>query len=406
MATENDSSNGSNNFIYEVDDDGDWDDECCSDDGSSRLSCSSCSTTEADQPAPAAARRNLLSPSSSVAAAATAFDPLDARRLPDLLDPERLVLALDGCLQSGYVRGCVVETWDSVLSDHLDAIAHLVLYQTPELSVSQSVYEKLTALSTALRPKEPAAFAAPSQRQPGRLDAELVYRTLRSAARSLLATRVDACCRQSMCRAVGLAVAALRANTRPVFSVENFLVEINEAADFANLYCTEYAKRICAALTGIYDAVMAGEYHPSNVVVQMAVMEKCIRAALRTLADARATGEQKAAAQRALLAELDDVCATVRMKNYGCLDSAAAVVGDVRPDGSAAMARPVHFTMSAWRAPIRMYHQQSSVSVDQLLKTTVRLVEALVSEIFKPCLSNHRQNRRRNGQRWPHDKQP
>lgn len=398
------------------DDNDSWDDECCSDDGSSRLSCSSSSTAEAEDRPPAttsgAGRRHRPGPS-SVAAAATAFDPLDARRLPDLLDPERLVIALDGCLQSGYVRGCVVETWDAVLSDHLEAIAHLVLYQTPELSVSQAVYEKLTTLSAALRPKEPAAAATPSlqQPEPSRLDAELVYRTLRSAARSLLATRVDACCRQSMCRAVGLAVAALRANTRPVFSVENFLVEINEAANFANLYCTEHAKRICAALTDIYDAVMAGEYHPSNVVVQMSVMEKCIRAALRTLADPQATGAQKAAAQHALIAELDDVCATVRMKNHGCLDSAtASVVGDGRQGGSASVPSPrsVHFTMSAWRAPILMYHQQSPVSVIQLLKTTVKLVEILVSEIFKPCLSNHRRHRHRNQhqhQHQPHGKE-
>lgn len=366
--------------------------------------CSSCSTAEAED-APQTTRRRrcptecrddhaATSAAEAVAAAAatTASDLLDARRLADLLDPERLVTVLDGCLRSEYVRGCVVETWDATLSDHLEAIAHLVLYQTPEHAVSQFVYEQLTELSTALRPvrSEP--------QRPARVDADRVYGTLRSAARALLATRVDACCRQSMCRAVGLAVAALRANTRPVFSVENFTVEINEAADFANLYCGANARRICAALKDIYDTVMAGEYHPTNVLVQMAVMEKSIRAALATLADARATGAQKTAAQRSLLAELDSICATVRMKNHGCVqpepdadeprDGGRAAVAWAR--GAPAAARLVHFTMSPWRAPIRLYHQQSPASMDRVLKSTVRLVEALVSELFKPCLGVHR----------------
>lgn len=300
------------------------------------------------------------------------------------MDPVRLVAALDECLGSEYVRGCVVETWDAVLSDHLEAVAELVLYQTSEHAVSHAVYEQLVGLSAALRPPGPGPG-------PARLDAGRVYGTLRSAARSLLTTRVDACCRQAMCRAVGVAAVALRAATRPVFSVENFLVEINEAAHFANLYCAAYAKRICATLAGIYDAVMAGDYHPTNVVVQMAVMEKCIRAALHTLADGRATAAQKTAAQRSLLAELDGVRATVRMKNHGC----------VAHDDDAAAAAPVHFTLSPWRAPIRMYHQRSPASADQLLKNTVRLVEALVSEMFKPCLrpDGHRRGRHRDGGR-------
>lgn len=220
-----------------------------------------------------------------------------------------------------------------------------------------------------------------------------MYGTLRSAARWLLT---------SMCRAVGLAVVALRANTRPVFSVENFLVEINEAANFANLYCTGYAKRICAALKDIYDAVMAGEYHTTSVVVQMAVMEKSIQAALRTLADESSTAAQKTAAQRSLLAELNDVCATVRMRNHGCLDDDDESARDGRRKASAIRAGPmfwsrsVHFTLSPWRAPIRVYHEHSPASVDQLLKTTVRLVEMLVSEIFKPCLNSRRRRRARH----------
>ncbi|XP_025424279.1 uncharacterized protein LOC112693429 [Sipha flava] len=377
-------------------------------------SCSSCSTLEADEfgdaePVTWQRRRRQRSAGSgdtATAAAATAFELLDARRLSDLLDPARLVTVLDACLGSEYVRGCVVETWDEVLSDHLDAIAHLVLYQTPEHAVSQAVYEQLTELSAMLRPYRPVAAAADVGDQiqrptAARVDANRVYGTLRSAARSLLSTRVDACCRQSMCRAVGLAVAALRANTRPVFSVENFLVEINEAANFANLYCTGYAKRICAVLKDIYDAVMAGEYHPTNVLIQMAVMEKSIGAALQTLADARATAAQKTAAQRSLLAELDGVCATVRMKNHGCLDDGAAAAGHrdaaaaLQPVAGMSRGRHVHFTMSPWRAPIRMYHQQSPVSVDQVLRTTVRLVEALVAEMFKPCLNNRQRARRR-----------
>jgi len=328
----------------------------------------------------------------AAAATATVFDLLDARRLPDLLDPGRLVAVLDECLRSEYVRGCVVETWDAALSDHLEAVAHLVLYQTPEYAVSQAVYEQLVDLSVALRPPVPPG---PGRAEPVRVDADRVYGTLRSAARSLSGTRgVDACCRQSMCRAVGVAVAALRANTRPVFTVENFLVEINEAANFANLYCAAYARRICAALEGIYDAVMAGEYHPASVTVQMAVMEKSIRAALQTLADGRATAAQKTAAQRSLLVELDGVCATVRMKDHGCVrhdDDADGTVDDKlcrrTAVGLPPVRGPVHFTLSPWRAPIRMYHQQSAASTDQLLKTTVRLVETLVSEIFKPCLN-------------------
>lgn len=393
---------------------------CCSDndddddeeeDDDSSGSCSSCSTAEADgESGSGATRRRSVSNRTTTAAAATSFDLLDARRLPDLLDAERLVAVLDGCLRSEYVRGCVVETWDAVLSEHLEAIAHLVLYQTPEHAVSQAVYEQLVGLSASLRP--PADDAQPQR--PARVDAERVYGTLRSAARSLLTTRVDTCCRQSMCRAVGLAVVALRCNTRPVFSVENFVVEINEAANFANLYCTGYAKRICAALEGIYDTVMAGDYHPTNVVVQMAVMDKCIKAAVRTLTDARATAAQKTAAQRSLLAELDDVGATVRMKNHGCVDDATVDLQQQRRQlavatTSSSAARFVHFTMSPWRAPIRMYHQQSPTSVDQVLRATVRLVEVLVAELFKPCLSTrHRVRRRRHrtsSSRQVHDKQ-
>ncbi|XP_060870977.1 uncharacterized protein LOC132945293 [Metopolophium dirhodum] len=403
--------NGGSSCSCSDDDDDDDDDEEKDDDDSG--SCSSCSTAEADDSGgDGATRRRLTCGRTTAAAAATSFDLLDARRLPDLLDAERLVAVLDGCLESEYVRGCVVETWDAVLSEHLEAIAHLVLYQTPEHAVSQAVYEQLVGLSASLRP--PANDGQQQQQRPARVDAERVYGTLRSAARSLLTTRVDACCRQSMCRAVGLAVAALRCSTRPVFSVENFVVEINEAANFANLYCTGYAKRICAALEGIYDTVMAGDYHPTNVVVQMAVMDKCIRAAVRTLSDGRATAAQKTAAQRSLLAELDDVGATVRMKNYGCVDDAAA---DSPPHqlamatASSRAARVVHFTMSPWRAPIRMYHQQSPTSVDQVLRATVRLVEALIAELFKPCLSGrhrirrHRRRRRTSSSRQQHDKQ-
>ncbi|KAF0773054.1 Uncharacterized protein FWK35_00002005 [Aphis craccivora] len=387
------------------DDDDDDDDE----DEDSSGSCSSCSTTEADDNA--AIRRRLLSGRATTVVAATSLDLLDARRLPDLLDAERLVTVLDGCLRSEYVRGCVVETWDAVLSDHLEAIAHLVLYQTPEHAVSQAVYEQLVGLSASLRPPPPPADGdtPQHQRRPARVNAESVYGTLRSAAQSLLTTRVDACCRQSMCRAVGLAVAALRCSTRPVFSVENFVVEINEAANFANLYCTGYAKRICAALEGIYDTVMAGDYHPTNVVVQMAVMDKCIKAALRTLTDTRATAEQKTAAQRSLLAELDDVGATVRMKNYGCVDDADPQQQRRKLDAVAATRSParfVHFTMSPWRAPIRMYHQQSPTSVDQVIRTTVHLIEALVAELFKPCLNGRRRRRHRAcSSRQVHDKQ-
>ncbi|XP_022180664.1 uncharacterized protein LOC111040905 isoform X2 [Myzus persicae] len=397
------------------DDDEEEDEEDEDDDDDTSGSCSSCSTAEADDDDDGGVtRRRLTSGRTTAAAAATSFDLLDARRLPDLLDAERLVAVLDGCLESEYVRGCVVETWDAVLSEHLEAIAHLVLYQTPEHAVSQAVYEQLVGLSTSLRP--PANDDQHQQQQrPARVDAARVYGTLRSAARSLLTTRVDACCRQSMCRAVGLAVAALRCSTRPVFSVENFVVEINEAANFANLYCTGYAKRICAALEGIYDTVMAGDYHPTNVVVQMAVMDKCIRAAVRTLADGRATAAQKTAAQRSLLAELDDVGATVRMKNHGCVDDAAADSQQRRQvavaTASSTAARFVHFTMSPWRAPIRMYHQQSPTSVDQVLRATVRLVEALVAELFKPCLSGrhraprHIRRRRACSSRQMHDKQ-
>ncbi|CAH1720750.1 uncharacterized protein LOC114125782 [Aphis gossypii] len=390
------------------DDDDDEDDE----DEDSSGSCSSCSTAEADDDA--ATRRRLSSGRATTVVAATSLDLLDARRLPDLLDAERLVAVLDGCLRSEYVRGCVVETWDAVLSDHLEAIAHLVLYQTPEHAVSQAVYEQLVGLSATLRPPPDDDDDTPrQQRRPARVDAERVYGTLRSAAQSLLTTRVDACCRQSMCRAVGLAVAALRCSTRPVFSVENFVVEINEAANFANLYCTGYAKRICAALEGIYDTVMAGDYHPTNVVVQMAVMDKCIKAALRTLADARATAAQKTAAQRSLLAELDDVGATVRMKNYGCVDDADPQQQLRRLDAVATAASParfVHFTMSPWRAPIRMYHQQSPTSVDRVIRTTVHLIEALVAELFKPCLNGRHGVRRRRrhracSSRQVHDKQ-
>lgn len=391
------------NCYCSYDDDSDGATESSEDDDGCG-SCSSFSTIEADDRDGHAARHRQVSDTTATAAAATAFDLLDARRLSDLLDAERLVTVLDGCLGSGYVRGCMVETWDSVLSDHLEAIAHLVLYQTPEHTVGQTVYEQLIDLSTVLRP--PPQSSSAQKPEPVRVDADRVYGTLRSAARSLLTAHVDACCRQSMCRAVGLAVVALRANTRPVFSVENFLVEINEAANFANLYCTGYAKRICAALKDIYDAVMAGEYHPSNVVVQMAVMEKSIRAALRTLADERATGAQKTAAQRSLLVELNGVCATVRMKNHGCVDGNGDDDTDggesaqggwppfaVARAGPALWSRSVHFTLSPWRAPIRMYHQESSASVDQLLKSTVRLIEMLVSEIFKPCLNSRRRNR-------------
>ncbi|XP_050422073.1 uncharacterized protein LOC126834300 isoform X2 [Adelges cooleyi] len=320
------------------------------------------------------------------------LDLLDPRCLPDLLDPSRLVSVLDSCLGTDYLRGCVVETWDGGLSEHLDAIAHLVLYQASEHVVSQTVYDQLTELSAALRP----AGDGHGDRQPcARVDAGRVYGTLRSAAGSLLTAQVDPCCRQSMCRAVGLAVMALQSNTRPVFSVENFLEEINGAANFANLYCTVYAKRICAVLKEIYDTVMAGDYHPTNVVVQMSVMEKSIRAALDTLADHRTTAAQRTAAQRSLLDELDDICATVRMKNHGCLDSASLTSGYAdlarRPPS-----RLMHLTLSPWRAPITMYHQQSTASVDQLFKSTVRLVETLVTEIFKPCLP--RRNRRRSKQ--------
>ncbi|XP_001944377.2 uncharacterized protein LOC100169366 [Acyrthosiphon pisum] len=405
---------GSSCSCSDDDDDDDDDDEEKDKDDDDSGSCSSCSTAEADDSGcggDGVARRRMTCGRSTAAAAATSFDLLDARRLPDLLDAERLVAVLDGCLESEYVRGCVVETWDAVLSEHLEAIAHLVLYQTPEHAVSQAVYEQLIGLSTSLRP--PANDGQQQQRRSARVDAERVYGTLRSAAQSLLTTRVDACCRQSMCRAVGLAVAALRCSTRPVFSVENFVVEINEAANFANLYCTGYAKRICAALEGIYDTVMAGDYHPTNVVVQMAVMDKCIRAAVRTLSDSRATAAQKTAAQRSLLAELDDVGATVRMKNHGCVDDAAAESPPHQlavATASSRAARFVHFTMSPWRAPIRMYHQQSPTSVDQVLRATVRLVEALIAELFKPCLSGrhrHRRHRRRrtSSSRQPHDKQ-
>lgn len=380
-------------------------------DGDSCGSCSSNSTVEADDDQSVTAQRKRRqrlqrhpSETTATVAAATAYDLLDVQRLPDLLDPERLVAVLDGCLKSDYVRGCVVETWDTVLSDHLEAIANLVLYQTPEHVVSQAVFDQLIGLSGTLKPQPP---------EPARVDAERVYDTLRSAARSLLATRaVDVCCRQNMCRAVGLAVAALQANTRPVFSVENFLVEINEAANFANLYCTGYAKRICAVLKDIYDAVMAGEYHPTGVVVQMSVMEKSIRAALQTLTDVRATAQQKNATQRSLLAELDGISATVRMKNHGCLD-AATTGGTTSSPPAPSPPTPAYrsvvpyFTMSPWRVPIRMYHQQSPASVDQLLKTTVHLVEMLVSEMFKPCLDSrqrlHRRQRLRSNR--VHDKQ-
>lgn len=382
-------------------------------------SSSDCSTAEANDWQPlSSTRRRRPSDTATTVAAATEFDLLDARRLPDLLDPVRLVTVLDDCLRSEYVRGCVVETWDTVLSDHLESIAHLVLYQTPEHTVSQTVYEQLTELSAVLRPPSPQhRQQSPSARQPepARADAERVYSTLRSTARSLLITRVDACCRLNMCRAVGLAVAALRSSTRPVFTVENFLVEINEAANFANLYCSGYARRICAALKDIYDTVMAGDYHPTNVIVQMAVMEKSIREALRTLADAQASSEQKTVAQRSLLAELDSIGTTVRMKNHGCLDDAPTVTEqatelrraaavDVRGVGMNGLARRfVHFTISPWRAPISMYHQKSPVSVDQVLKNTVRLVESLVSELFKPCLSSrHRRRQRRYRSRHSH----
>lgn len=386
----NSDTDGKEAAAEELDSDGD----CCG-------SCSSCSTAEVDDDRTAMAqwrRRQRLqrqpSQTTATVAAATAYDLLDARRLPDLLDPERLVAVLDECLGSDYVRGCVVETWDAVLSDHLEAIANLVLYQTSEHMVSQTVFDQLIGLSGALKPQPP---------EPARVDAERVYDMLRSAARSLLSTRaVDACCRQNMCRAVGLAVAALRASTRPVFSVENFLVEINEAANFANLYCTGYAKHVCAVLKEIYDAVMAGEYHPTGVVVQMAVMEKSIRAALQTLTDGRATAQQKTAAQRSLLAELDGISATVRMKNHGCLDAAAGSAPSPTPTSVAVP----YFTMSPWRVPIRMYHQQSPASVDQLLKTTVHLVEVLVSEMFKPCLdSRQRLHRRHHLRPRVHDKQ-
>ncbi|VVC25130.1 Hypothetical protein CINCED_3A012102 [Cinara cedri] len=398
------------------------DDDSDEGDSDGSHSSSGCSTADAVDWQPlSSTRRRRPSDTATTAAAATEFDLLDARRLPDLLDPDRLVTVLDNCLRSEFVRGCVVETWDTVLSDHLESIAHLVLYQTPEHAVSQTVYEQLTGLSAVLRPPLPPNHRQPQatrQPEPARVDAERVYATLRSAARSLLTTRVDTCCRQSMCRAVGLAVVALRSSTRPVFTVENFLVEINEAANFANLYCTRYARRICAALKDIYDTVMAGDYHPNNVTVQMAVMEKSIQAALSTLVDAQATGEQKAVAQRSLLAELDGICTTVRMKNHGCLDDsptaaeqlqsrrkqeyAAAV--DVRDIGVNAFARRfVHFTMSPWRAPISMYHQKSPVSVDQVLKNTVRLIETLVSELFKPCLSNrHRRRLQRYRSRHNH----
>lgn len=365
-------------------------------------SSSSCSVAESNdwQPLSSTRRRQTRSETATTVAAATEFDLLDARRLPDLLDPERLADVLDGCLRSEFVRGCVIETWDTVLSDHLDSIAHLVLYQTPEHIVSQTVYEQLTELSAVLRPPRHQHPQSACQPEPTRVDAERVYRTLRSAARSLLTTRVDACCRQSMCRAVGLAVVALRSSTRPVFTVENFLVEINEAANFANLYCTGYAKRICAALKNIYDTVMAGDYHPSNVTVQMAIMEKSIQAALRTLADAQATSEQKTLAQRSLLAELNSICNTVRMKNHGCLDDQSATAEQAQrrrqQELTAAVGlRAVHFTLSPWRAPISMYYQKSPVSVDQVLKNTIRLIETLVSELFKPCLSNHHRRRLR-----------
>ncbi|KAL4112025.1 hypothetical protein QTP88_015874 [Uroleucon formosanum] len=398
--------NGCSSCSCSDDDDDDDEDDEDDDDGSG--SCSSCTTAEADD---GVTRRRLTSDRTTAAVAATSFDLLDARRLPDLLDAERLVAILDGCLESEYVRSCVVETWDAVLSEHLEAIAHLVLYQTPEHAVSQAVYEQLVGLSASLRP--PANDGRQQQRRPARVEAERVYGTLRSAARSLLTTRVDACCRQSMCRAVGLAVAALRCSTRPVFSVENFVIEINEAANFANLYCTGYAKRICAALEGIYDTVMAGDYHPTNVVVQMAVMDKCIRAAVQTLSDDRATAAQKTAAQRSLLAELDDVGATVRMKNHGCVDDTAVDSPQKQlavATASSTAARFIHFTMSPWRAPIRMYHQQSPTSVDQVLRATIHLVEALVAELFKPCLSGrhrdrrHRRRRTSSG-RQSHDKQ-
>lgn len=402
--------NGGGSCCCSDDDYDDDDDEEDEEDDSSSIGGGSCSTAEAaddDDDDYCDGGR------SSTAAAATSFDLLDARRLPDLLDAERLVAVLDGCLGSEYVRGCVVETWDLVLSEHLEAIAHLVLYQTPaEHAVSQAVYDQLIGLSVSLRPPtdhhvQHRQLPHPSQppQRPARVDAETVYGTLRSAARSLLTTQVDACCRQSMCRAVGVAVAALRCSTRPVFSVENFLVEINEAANFANLYCTGYAKRICAALQAIYDAVMAGDYHPTNVVVQMAVMDKCIGAALRTLSDARATAAQKTAAQRSLLAELADVGATVRMKNHGCLDESGADHVQLRSQRphqlveaatAVPFSRSVHFTMSPWRAPIRMYHQQSPASVDQVLRATVRLVETLVTELFKPCLSGPRHRRSRS----------
>ncbi|XP_050542803.1 uncharacterized protein LOC126906308 isoform X2 [Daktulosphaira vitifoliae] len=303
------------------------------------------------------------------------LDLLDPRRLSDLLDPSHLVAVLDGCLKTDYVRGCVVETWDTGLSEHLEAIAHLVLYQTSEHTVSQMVCDQLTELSAALRPTD--------KKHPACVDAGRVYGTLKSAARSLLSTHVDLCCRQNMCRAVGLAVVALRSSTRPVFSVENFLVEINSAANFANLYCTSYAKRICAVLKEIYDVVMAGDYHPTNVVVQMAVMEKSIKAALETLADNRATSAQKITVQKSLLDELDNICTTIRMKNYGSLDSPITQMElmDHPP------VRSVYFTMSPWRSPITMYHQKSGASIDQLIKNGIRLIEILVTEIFKPCLS-------------------
>lgn len=331
----------------------------------------------------------------------TAPDFLGVYHLSDTLDTENLVAVLEECLSADYVRGCVIETWDAVLSDHLEAIAHLVLYQSPDHMVGHAVYEQLSELSVALQPPSPAQQSNhQQQRQSTRVDAERVYGTLRSAARSLLTTRVDACCRQSMFRAIRSAVIALRLNTRPVFSVENFLIEINDAANFANLYCTEYARRICAALKDIYDTVMDGDYHPTNVVVQMAVMEKSIQAALQTLANAQATGQQKIVAQQSLLAELDDICATVRMKNYGCLDGTVDYTEHHEPrpitrpaaDHSTTSGRSVYFTISPWRVPIRMYHQQSPSSIDNLLKSTVRLVEMLVSDIFKPCLNNQKRS--------------
>lgn len=388
------------NIDYENDtDDKDDCESCCSE------SCSSCSTATAGEhdeglPSPEAAGRLRLVYSETItAAAATTPELLDAHHLSSLLDTEKLMVALDECLSTEYVRGCVVETWDAVLSDQLEAIAHYVLYQSPDHVVGQAVYEQLSELSAALRPPPTAQQSLQQnerqqQQQSTRVDAERVYGTLRSAARSMLTTRVDVCCRQSMFRAVGSAVVTLRSNTRPVFSVENFLVDINDAANFANLYCAEYARRICVALKDIYNTVMAGDYHPTNVIVQMTVMEKSIRAALQTLADARATGPQKTVAQRSLLTELDEICTTLRMKNYGCVDVIVAGTGHQEPrtvaratDRPTTIGRSVYFTISPWRAPIRMYHQQSPGSIDQLLKSTVRLVEMLFSELFKPCLT-------------------